>query len=129
MLATSKAGSFVEIKNTVVGRGSKVPHLSYMGDALIGDEVNIGAGSITCNFDGEKKHSTEIGDRAFIGSDTMFIAPVKIGRDAATAAGSSISRDVPDGNLGIERTAQENIEGWRERRKRKGSQKKGTGKI
>ena len=129
MLATSKAGSFVEIKNTVVGRGSKVPHLSYMGDALIGDEVNIGAGSITCNFDGEKKHSTEIGDRAFIGSDTMFIAPVKIGRDAATAAGSSISRDVPDGSLGIERTAQENIEGWRERRKKKGSQKKGTGKI
>jgi bifunctional UDP-N-acetylglucosamine pyrophosphorylase/glucosamine-1-phosphate N-acetyltransferase len=128
MRAGSKAGSFVEIKNTVVGPGSKVPHLSYMGDAVIGDDVNIGAGSITCNFDGEKKHSTEIGDRAFIGSDTMFIAPVKIGKEAATAAGSSISKDVPDGGLGIERADQENIGEWRERRKKKGSKKKGTRK-
>jgi bifunctional UDP-N-acetylglucosamine pyrophosphorylase/glucosamine-1-phosphate N-acetyltransferase len=126
MLAASKAGSFVEIKNTVVGLGSKVPHLSYMGDAVIGDDVNIGAGSITCNFDGEEKHSTEIGDRAFIGSDTMFIAPVKIGEDAATAAGSAISVDVPEGDLGIERADQKNIEGWRERSRRKGSKKKGT---
>ncbi|MCJ7745292.1 MAG: bifunctional UDP-N-acetylglucosamine diphosphorylase/glucosamine-1-phosphate N-acetyltransferase GlmU [Actinobacteria bacterium] len=129
MRGASKAGSFVEIKNSVVGRGSRVPHLSYMGDAVIGDEVNIGAGSITCNYDGEKKYPTEIGDRAFIGSDTMFIAPVKIGKDATTAAGSSISKDVPDGSLGIERAGQENIEGWRERRKKKGSQKKGTRKA
>jgi bifunctional UDP-N-acetylglucosamine pyrophosphorylase/glucosamine-1-phosphate N-acetyltransferase len=128
MRTASRAGSFVEIKNTVVGRGSKVPHLSYMGDAVIGDDANIGAGSITCNYDGEEKHPTEIGDRAFIGSDTMFIAPVKIGKDAATAAGSSISRDVPDGSLGIERARQENIEGWRERRKKKGSSKKGSKK-
>ena len=125
----SKAGSFVEIKNTAVGRGSRVPHLSYMGDAVIGDEVNIGAGSITCNYDGEEKHPTEIGDRAFIGSDTMFIAPVKIGKEAATAAGSSISKDVPDGSLGIERADQENVEGWRERRKKKGSKKKGTREV
>ena len=125
----SKAGSFVEIKNTVVGRGSKVPHLSYMGDAVIGDEVNIGAGSITCNYDGENKYPTEIGDRALIGSDTMFIAPVKIGKEAATAAGSSISKDVPDGGLGIERADQENIEGWRERRKKRGSRKKGTRRV
>lgn len=115
-----KVGSFVEMKNTALGAGSKVPHLSYMGDAVIGEDVNVGAGSITCNYDGEHKHQTSIGDRAFIGSDTMLVAPVKIGEDAVTGAGSSIYEDVPDGALGIERTEQKNVRGWRERKKKHG---------
>ncbi|MBU4240811.1 MAG: bifunctional UDP-N-acetylglucosamine diphosphorylase/glucosamine-1-phosphate N-acetyltransferase GlmU [Actinobacteria bacterium] len=115
--AGSKVGSFVEMKKVVVGAGSKIPHLSYMGDAVIGNGVNVGAGSITCNYDGEEKHITEIGDRAFLGSDTMLIAPVRIGEDAATGAGSSIYQDVPDGNLGIERNTQKNVPDWRERKK------------
>jgi bifunctional UDP-N-acetylglucosamine pyrophosphorylase / glucosamine-1-phosphate N-acetyltransferase len=114
-----RVGSFVEIKNTVVGKGSKVPHLSYVGDAVIGEDVNVGAGSITCNYDGEAKHKTEIGDRAFIGSDTMLIAPVRVGDDAVTGAGSSIYEDIPDGGLGIERSEQKNVLNWREKRKKK----------
>lgn len=106
-------GSFVEMKNTLVGRGSKVPHLSYMGDAEIGEEVNVGAGSITCNYDGESKHRTVIGDGAFLGSDTMLIAPVSVGEGAVTGAGSSIYEDVPDGSLGIERSEQKNVSGWK----------------
>jgi bifunctional UDP-N-acetylglucosamine pyrophosphorylase/glucosamine-1-phosphate N-acetyltransferase len=112
-----RVGSYVETKNSVIGRGSKVPHLSYIGDAEIGEDVNVGAGSITCNYDGEKKHRTVIGDRAFIGSDTMMVAPVKIGADAATGAGSAIYEDVPDGSLGVERSEQKNIPGWRKKRK------------
>ncbi len=107
--AGSKAGTFVEMKKTVVGRRSKVPHLSYMGDAEIGEDVNVGAGSITCNYDGVRKHRTVIGDRAFIGSDTMFVAPVRIGEGAVTGAGSTITRDVPPGALGIERSRQRNV--------------------
>jgi len=107
--AGSKAGTFVETKKTVVGKGSKVPHLSYMGDAEIGDGVNVGAGSITCNYDGVHKHRTVIEDEAFIGSDTMFIAPVRIGKGAVTGAGSAISKDVPPGALGVERGKQRNI--------------------
>lgn len=113
----ARVGSFVEVKNSTIGEGSKVPHLSYMGDATIGDGVNIGAGSITCNYDGHVKHPTVIGDGAFIGSDTMLIAPVEIGAGAVTGAGSAISKDVPAGALGIERTAQRNVEGWGDRRK------------
>jgi bifunctional UDP-N-acetylglucosamine pyrophosphorylase / glucosamine-1-phosphate N-acetyltransferase len=116
---SSKAGSFVEIKNTRVGRGSKVPHLSYIGDTNIGEESNIGAGSITCNYDGVNKHQTRIGDRAFIGSDTMLVAPVTIGDEATTGAGSVISEDVPDGNLAIERSPQKNVPGYRGRKKGK----------
>jgi bifunctional UDP-N-acetylglucosamine pyrophosphorylase/glucosamine-1-phosphate N-acetyltransferase len=112
----AKAGTFVEMKNSSVGRGSKVPHLSYMGDADIGEGVNVGAGSITCNYDGEKKHPTVIEDGAFIGSDTMFIAPVRIGRGAVTGAGSAISKDVPPGALGVERAPQKIIEGWKKRK-------------
>lgn len=129
----ARIGSFVEIKNTVVGAGSKVPHLSYMGDAEIGEGVNIGAGSITCNYDGERKSRTEIGDRAFIGSDTMLIAPVRIGEDSVTGAGSSIYEDVPDGNLGIERSKQRNVPDWHKRRQKRnrreseGWKKKSTG--
>jgi bifunctional UDP-N-acetylglucosamine pyrophosphorylase/glucosamine-1-phosphate N-acetyltransferase len=119
MEAGSKAGSCVEIKKTTVGEGSKVPHLSYIGDATIGKNVNVGAGAITCNFDGFAKHPTVIGDGAFIGSDTMLVAPVTVGEGAITAAGSTIGHDVPAGALAVERSEQKNVEGWAERRRRK----------
>ncbi|MBW6468020.1 MAG: bifunctional UDP-N-acetylglucosamine diphosphorylase/glucosamine-1-phosphate N-acetyltransferase GlmU [Coriobacteriia bacterium] len=112
----SKAGTCVEIKNSTVGEGSKVPHLSYIGDATIGAGVNVGAGTITCNYDGFRKHRTVIEDGAFIGSDTMLVAPVTIGAGAATAAASAISRDVKAGSLAIERSDQREIEGWAVRR-------------
>jgi bifunctional UDP-N-acetylglucosamine pyrophosphorylase / glucosamine-1-phosphate N-acetyltransferase len=115
--AGAKVGSFVEVKNSTVGEGSKVPHLSYIGDATIGRGVNIGAGSITCNYDGFEKHGTVIGDGAFIGSDTMLVAPVEIGHGAMTAAGSAITKDVPPGALGVERSEQHVIEGWADRRR------------
>jgi bifunctional UDP-N-acetylglucosamine pyrophosphorylase/glucosamine-1-phosphate N-acetyltransferase len=117
LLPGSKVGSFVEVKNSTIGEGSKVPHLSYMGDATIGSGVNIGAGSITCNFDGWEKHPTVIGDGAFIGSDTMLVAPVVVGEGAMTAAGSAITKDVPAGSLAIERSEQRSIEGWANRRR------------
>ncbi|GAB4287261.1 MAG: bifunctional UDP-N-acetylglucosamine diphosphorylase/glucosamine-1-phosphate N-acetyltransferase GlmU [Coriobacteriia bacterium] len=113
----SKAGTSVEIKNATIGEGSKVPHLSYIGDADIGEGVNIGAGTITCNYDGVRKHKTVIGDRAFIGSDTMLVAPVRVGHDATTGAGSAIARDVPDGALAVERCEQRTIEGWTARKR------------
>jgi bifunctional UDP-N-acetylglucosamine pyrophosphorylase/glucosamine-1-phosphate N-acetyltransferase len=116
LAAGARVGSFVEVKNSTIGEGSKVPHLSYVGDATIGEGVNMGAGSITCNYDGRLKHRTVIGDGAFIGSDTMLIAPVEIGAGAVTGAGSAIAKDVPAGALGIERTAQRNVEGWSDRR-------------
>ena len=90
-------GNFVEIKNSRLGRGSKAGHFSYVGDATVGADVNIGAGTVTCNFDGESKHRTVIGAGAFIGSDTMLVAPVKIGRGSSTGAGSVVTKDVPDG--------------------------------
>jgi bifunctional UDP-N-acetylglucosamine pyrophosphorylase/glucosamine-1-phosphate N-acetyltransferase len=108
----AKTGAFVEVKNSTVGEGSKVPHLSYIGDASIGRDVNIGAGTITCNYDGVSKHQTDIGDGAFVGSDTMLVAPVTIGEGAVTGAGSAITKDVPAGALGIERTEQRIVEGW-----------------
>jgi bifunctional UDP-N-acetylglucosamine pyrophosphorylase/glucosamine-1-phosphate N-acetyltransferase len=117
--ADSKAGSCVEIKQSTVGEGSKVPHLSYIGDATIGANVNIGAGSITCNYDGFTKHPTTIGDGAFVGSDTMLIAPVTVGEGAVTAAGSTIAHDVPAGALGVERSEQVNVAGWAQRRRLK----------
>jgi len=100
-------GNFVEIKNAILDQGAKVNHLSYIGDADIGEATNIGAGTITCNYDGVFKHRTTIGARAFIGSDTMLIAPVRIGDDAMTGSGSVISVDVPDGALALERSAQQ----------------------
>jgi len=115
--AGSKVGSFVEVKKSTVGERSKVPHLSYIGDATIGRDVNVGAGTITCNFDGRAKHATVIGDGAFIGSDTMLVAPVTIGPGAITGAGSAISKDVPEDSLGIERSQQRNIQGWAARRR------------
>ncbi len=118
----AKAGTFVEMKNTTLGDGAKVPHLSYMGDAEIGDRANIGAGSITCNYDGVDKHRTEVGEGAFVGSDTMLVAPVRIGKDAVTGAGSTITKDVADGALAVERADQREIPGYAARlaaRKRK----------
>jgi len=114
--ARSKAGTFVEMKNTTVGDDAKVPHLSYMGDASIGARSNIGAGSITCNFDGYEKHHTEIGEDAFIGSDTMLVAPVAIGDKAVTGAGSVITRDVEAGALAVERSVQKEVPGYAARR-------------
>ena len=115
----AKAGACVEIKNSTIGEGSKVPHLSYIGDAVIGSGVNVGAGSITCNYDGDRKQTTIIGDGAFVGSDTMLVAPVTIGAGAMTAAGSAIARDVPPGALALERSEQVTIEGWADRRRAK----------
>ncbi len=111
-------GNFVELKKTTVGRGSKANHLTYLGDATIGEKVNVGAGTITCNYDGEKKHPTVIEDGAFIGSDTQLVAPVKVGRGAYVGAGSSITKDVPPGALAIARGTQVNKDGWVERRKK-----------
>jgi bifunctional UDP-N-acetylglucosamine pyrophosphorylase / glucosamine-1-phosphate N-acetyltransferase len=103
----SHVGNFVEIKNAQIGEGTKVNHLSYIGDATVGDGANIGAGTITCNYDGVMKHRTEIGARAFIGSDTMLVAPVKVGDGAMTATGSVITSDVPPGALAVARARQE----------------------
>jgi len=113
----AKAGTFVEIKNSEVGVGSKVPHLSYIGDTEIGERTNIGAGTITANYDGTNKHRTQIGDRVFVGVDTMLVAPVALGDETYTGAGSVITEDVPEGALGIARARQRNIEGYTERRK------------
>ena len=112
LAAGVKVGNFVEIKNSQVGRGSKVPHLSYIGDTDMGSGVNIGCGAITVNYDGEKKHRTMIGDDAFIGCNTNLVAPVSVGDGAYTAAGSTITKDVPSRALGVGRARQMNIAGW-----------------
>lgn len=119
-----KVGDFVEIKKSDIGNGSKVPHLSYVGDATLGSKVNIGAGTITCNYDGQKKWPTHIGDRAFIGSNTNLVAPVKVGAGATTGAGSTITKDVPDGALGLERAQQALILDWENRKKNKAGKSK-----
>jgi bifunctional UDP-N-acetylglucosamine pyrophosphorylase/glucosamine-1-phosphate N-acetyltransferase len=111
-LKGSKAGTHVELKNSTVGEGSKVPHLSYIGDTTMGAHVNIGGGSITCNYDGVNKNKTTIGDGAFIGSDTMMVAPVNIGADALTGASSCITQDVPAGALAVERADVRIVEGY-----------------
>lgn len=109
---SSKAGAFVEIKNSTIGASSKVPHLSYVGDATIGEGTNIGAATIFVNYDGVEKHHTTIGDHVRIGSDTMLVAPVSIGDGAYTAAGSVITEDVPAGAIGVGRAKQRNVIGW-----------------
>ncbi len=113
----AKAGAFVEIKNSTVGRGTKVPHLSYIGDADIGENTNIGASNITANYDGFRKHRTKIGANVRTSVDTAFVAPVEVGDGAFTGAGSVITEDVPPGALGIARARQSNIEGYADRRK------------
>src|SRR4030088_1134846 len=115
--AGAKAGTFVEVKNSDIGAGSKVPHLSYIGDADVGEQTNLGAATITANYDGRAKHRTTVGDRVRTGVDTTLVAPVSVGDDAYTGAGSVITEDVPPGSLGIARERQQNIEGYAERRK------------
>ncbi|MFJ2028778.1 bifunctional UDP-N-acetylglucosamine diphosphorylase/glucosamine-1-phosphate N-acetyltransferase GlmU [Streptosporangium sp. NPDC087985] len=113
----AKAGTYVEMKNAQVGEGAKVPHLTYVGDATIGAGANIGASSIFVNYDGVNKHRTTVGEHAFVGCDTMLVAPVNIGDGAYTAAGSVIDGDVPAGAIGVARGRQRNIEGWVVRRR------------
>ncbi len=112
----AKIGNFVELKKARIGRGSKVPHLSYVGDATVGDEVNVGAGTITCNYDGVGKHQTTIGDRAFVGTNSSLVAPLTIGEGAYIGAGSTITKDVPPGALAVGRGQQIVKEGWARRR-------------
>jgi bifunctional UDP-N-acetylglucosamine pyrophosphorylase/glucosamine-1-phosphate N-acetyltransferase len=118
LAAGAKAGTFVEVKASTIGPGSKVPHLSYIGDATIGEDSNVGAGTITCNYDGFRKHRTTIGSRVFIGSDTMLVAPVEIGDGAVTGAGSVITKDVSPGALAVERSPQKEIPGYADKRAR-----------
>lgn len=112
-------GNFVEIKKAEVGRGSKINHLSYVGDATVGADVNVGAGTITCNYDGANKHRTVIGDGAFIGSDTQLVAPVTVGAGATIGAGSTITRDAPPGELTLSRVPQQTRQGWKRPVKKK----------
>jgi len=114
-----KVGNFVETKKAVFGDGAKASHLSYIGDAEVGADANIGAGTITCNYDGVNKHKTVIEDGAFIGSDTQLVAPVRVGKGAYVGAGSTITKDVPPGALALSRTPQRVIEGWVARKKKK----------
>ena len=116
MGGSTKAGSFVEMKSAKVGEGSKVPHLSYVGDATVGRNANLGAGTVTVNYDGYSKHSTVIDDDARVGSDTMLVAPVRVGKGAVTGAGSTITRDVPAGALAVERSEQRVVQGYRKRK-------------
>jgi bifunctional UDP-N-acetylglucosamine pyrophosphorylase / glucosamine-1-phosphate N-acetyltransferase len=115
----ARVGNFVELKKTVLGRGSKSMHLTYLGDATIGAGVNIGAGTITCNYDGRTKNPTTIEDGAFIGSDSQLIAPVTVGKDAYVGTGTTVREDVPSGALAVSAGKQRNIEGWVEKRKKK----------
>jgi bifunctional UDP-N-acetylglucosamine pyrophosphorylase/glucosamine-1-phosphate N-acetyltransferase len=110
-------GNFTELKKTTLGKGSKANHLSYLGDATIGERVNIGAGTITCNYDGTHKHQTVIEDGAFVGSDTQLIAPVTVHKGAYIGTGTTIREDVPSGALAVSAGKQRNIEGWVEKKK------------
>lgn len=114
VLATgAKVGNYVEIKKSLIGEGSKVSHLSYIGDAELGKDVNVGAGTITCNYDGVNKHKTKIGDNAFIGSNSSLVAPIDVGAEATVGAGSTLGADAPEGQLTIERSKQRSIRGWK----------------
>jgi bifunctional UDP-N-acetylglucosamine pyrophosphorylase/glucosamine-1-phosphate N-acetyltransferase len=112
LLKGARVGNFVEVKSSVLGEGAKANHLAYVGDATVGEGANLGAGVVTCNYDGVRKSPTEIGPGAFIGSDTMLVAPVKVGAGASTAAGSIVTKNVPDGALAVGRVRQKNLEGW-----------------
>jgi bifunctional UDP-N-acetylglucosamine pyrophosphorylase / glucosamine-1-phosphate N-acetyltransferase len=120
----AKVGTFVETKNADIGRNTKVPHLSYIGDAEVGEDSNIAAGNITANYDGFEKHRTVIGKRVKTGVDTSFVAPVNVGDDAYTGAGSVITDDVPEGALGIARPEQKNVEGYSERKEKEADSRK-----
>ena len=110
-------GNFVETKKARLGAGVKAGHLSYLGDARIGRRVNVGAGTITCNYDGYSKYETVIGDDVFIGSDTQLVAPVRVGKGALIAAGTTVTRDVPAGSLALSRAPQKTVAGWADRRR------------
>jgi bifunctional UDP-N-acetylglucosamine pyrophosphorylase / glucosamine-1-phosphate N-acetyltransferase len=126
----AKIGNFVEMKKATLGEGAKASHLTYLGDTTVGAGANIGAGTITCNYDGYFKYRTEIGERAFIGSNSALVAPVRIGHDAIVAAGSTVTRDVADGELRMERAEQSIKPGWADRfhdamKKKKAAENKG----
>jgi bifunctional UDP-N-acetylglucosamine pyrophosphorylase/glucosamine-1-phosphate N-acetyltransferase len=108
----TKVGNFVEIKKSSLDSGSKVNHLSYVGDAQLGQGVNIGAGTITCNYDGANKHPTQIGDNSFIGSNSTLVAPLKVASDSFVGAGSTVTKDVDAETLAVARSKQRNIKGW-----------------
>jgi bifunctional UDP-N-acetylglucosamine pyrophosphorylase/glucosamine-1-phosphate N-acetyltransferase len=108
----AKIGNFVEVKKSVIGKGSKANHLTYIGDTIVGEKVNIGAGTITCNYDGFEKHQTIIGDGVFVGSNVELVAPVKVGNNSSIGAGTTVTKDVPAGALAISRVKQKNIKGW-----------------
>ena len=110
--AKAKIGNFVEVKKSVIGKGTKANHLTYIGDSLVGEEVNVGAGTIVCNYDGVEKHQTIIGDRVFVGSNVELVAPVKVGSRSSIGAGTTVTKDVPEGALAISRVKQKNIKGW-----------------
>ncbi|MBF0542314.1 MAG: bifunctional UDP-N-acetylglucosamine diphosphorylase/glucosamine-1-phosphate N-acetyltransferase GlmU [Nitrospirae bacterium] len=112
----ARIGNFVELKNTIIGNNTKASHLSYLGDAELGNDINIGAGTITCNYDGVNKFKTTIKDGVFIGSDTQIVAPVTINENSFVAAGSTITKDIPSGSLAISRVKQTNLEGWAKKR-------------
>ena len=116
--ARAHVGNFIEVKNSRIGRGSKAPHVSYIGDATVGEGVNVGAGTIICNYDGVAKHETRIGDRVFVGSNTTLVAPLTVGEGAYVAAGSTFTRDVPAGALALGRARQVDKPGWTERKAR-----------
>jgi len=124
LAGNNKLGNFVETKKALIGRGSQASHLTYIGDAEVGTGVNIGCGTITCNYDGTRKYKTIIEDDVFVGSDTQFVAPVRIGRNSLIGAGSTITRDVPADALALSRVEQKVIEGWRLRKKGKSREKK-----
>jgi bifunctional UDP-N-acetylglucosamine pyrophosphorylase/glucosamine-1-phosphate N-acetyltransferase len=113
LASDTKVGNFVETKKALVGKGSKINHLSYVGDAQLGENVNIGAGTITCNYDGVNKHQTDISDGVFIGSNSTLVAPIKVGKDGFVAAGSTVTSEVPNENLAVARAKQRNIKGWK----------------
>jgi bifunctional UDP-N-acetylglucosamine pyrophosphorylase/glucosamine-1-phosphate N-acetyltransferase len=115
MGAGSRIGNFVETKKAVIGKGSKVNHLSYVGDAQVGENVNIGAGTITCNYDGYNKHKTTIEDNVFVGTHSSLVAPVTIGKGAFLGSGGVITKDVPEDALALGRAEQVNKEGWAKR--------------
>ncbi|MHB8760754.1 MAG: DapH/DapD/GlmU-related protein, partial [Thiobacillus sp.] len=112
-------GNFVEIKNSDIDAGSKINHLSYVGDTTMGQRVNIGAGTITCNYDGANKHRTVIEDDVFVGSDTQLVAPVTVGQGATLGAGTTLTRDAPPGELTLSRAKQQTISGWKRPAKQK----------
>jgi bifunctional UDP-N-acetylglucosamine pyrophosphorylase/glucosamine-1-phosphate N-acetyltransferase len=118
----AKAGSFVEIKNSEIGTGAKVPHLSYIGDADVGEGTNLGASTVTANYDGRNKNRTKIGKNVHTGVDTTFVAPVEVGDDAYTGAGSVITDDIPPGALGISRADQKNVEGYAAKKDKESSE-------